>query len=313
MAAATTLCSTGAAVVAGRGSIDTSGAGGWRCPFEPRPRPRRRFRSRTRGRRSAMGAPIEDARCAGTGDGTAARARPAGDADRQPASAGTRRLTAAHSGLTSSVLDVAQTRPAYRTPEQEIRSAVGAEPAAYLGTTSAAKLALTVSSGSLWPSKMWSGLAFQSSSVALTRFSESWAEPGALNFSGLPTVVWEPPWAAIDSIVCVTNSDTNGDAAPVVGHGGAVQALDAQRHVGEVQRPGVGDLDPEGRRLLHVEHAVREADLDDLELHTGLGVGLERVGEVVEETHACSPCSNCWKGCRPRPVTYARAGATVRA
>src|SRR5918994_4867358 len=119
MAAATTLCSTGAAVVAGRGSIDTSGAGGWRCPFEPRPRPRRRFGSRTRGRRSAMGAPIEDARCAGTGDGTAARARPAGDADRQPASAGTRRLTAAHSGLTSSVLDVAQTRPAYRTPEQD--------------------------------------------------------------------------------------------------------------------------------------------------------------------------------------------------
>src|ERR671910_915198 len=216
MAAATTLCSTGAAVVAGRGSIDTSGAGGWRCPFEPRPRPRRRFGSRTRGRRSAMGAPIEDARCAGTGDGTAARARPAGDADRQPASAGTRRLTAAHSGLTSSVLDVAQTRPAYRTPEQEIRSAVGAEPAAYLGTTSAAKLALTVSSGSLWPSKMWSGLAFQSSSVALTRLSESWAEPGALNFSGLPTVVWEPPWAAIDSIVWVTNSDTNGDAAPLL-------------------------------------------------------------------------------------------------
>src|SRR5918994_7300324 len=128
MAAATTLCSTGAAVVAGRGSIDTSGAGGWRCPFEPRPRPRRRFRSRTRGRRSAMGAPIEDARCAGTGDGTAARARPAGDADRQPASAGTRRLTAAHSGLTSSVLDVAQTRPAYRTPEREIRSDAAPRP-----------------------------------------------------------------------------------------------------------------------------------------------------------------------------------------
>src|SRR5512132_1910204 len=55
MAAATTVCSTGAAAATGRGSIDTAGAGGGRCPVAPRPRPRRRFGRRTRGRRSAMG------------------------------------------------------------------------------------------------------------------------------------------------------------------------------------------------------------------------------------------------------------------
>src|SRR5215213_998424 len=122
MAAATTLCSTGAAAT-GRGSIDTSGAGGCRCPLAPRPRPRRRFGRRTRGRRSAMGKLLsrrERRKGPETGPRTGT-SRP-GDADEQPASAGTRRLATAHSGLTSSVLDVAQTGPAYRTPEQGVRS-----------------------------------------------------------------------------------------------------------------------------------------------------------------------------------------------
>ena len=53
---------------------------------------------------------------AGTGGRTAHRHVPPGRRPRAPASAGTRRL-AAHSGLTSCVLDVAQTRQAYRIPE----------------------------------------------------------------------------------------------------------------------------------------------------------------------------------------------------
>src|SRR5919107_3317428 len=111
MAAATTLCSTGAAG-AGRGSIDTSGAGGCRCPLEPRMT--RRYGSRTRGRRSAMGNSYRGRER--TGDGTARRRVP----PETPAAAGV--SGDSEVGCCSQRphlprLDVAQTGPAYPTPE----------------------------------------------------------------------------------------------------------------------------------------------------------------------------------------------------
>src|SRR4029453_5768661 len=122
MAAATTLCSTGAGAETGRGSIDTSGAGGWRCPLAPRPRPRRRFGSRTRERRSAMGRLLSRTRGAqrpetGPLTGHVPPATPA-SSRRQRGLGGWLLLTAASPPR----LDVAQTGPAYLTPERRVRN-----------------------------------------------------------------------------------------------------------------------------------------------------------------------------------------------